>query len=56
MVMDKLPGAQVTLVVNGKVAGTFEGLDKSIGRTITILGGQNNTEIDWIYQHLKKAR
>ena len=56
MVMDKLPGAQVTLVVNGKVAGTFEGLDKSIGRTITILGGQNNIEIDWIYQHLKKNR
>ena len=50
----KLPDADIALVVDGKVAGVFENPDLIVNRIVSILGGKDPAEIEWIHDKLKR--
>jgi len=49
-----LPYATLALVIDGRVAGTYESLGKVVTSNIPISGPKGSTEVDWIYAKLKK--
>jgi len=50
----RLSDSKLALVIDNQVAGVFDNVDKNISRTIPIRGGINATEVQWIYDRLKK--
>ncbi len=52
----KLPDASLALVIDDRVAGTFESVGRMVDQTIPISGGMEAPEIDWIYNRLKKKK
>jgi len=55
MVLTTIPDAELILVVNDALVGTFNNLDQLKTRNIQITGGINSPDVDWIHDALSSA-
>ena len=51
----KLPRTNLALVVDGTIVGVIENLE-SIGNPIPIYSGMYSSDVEWVYQKLKKVK
>jgi hypothetical protein len=51
---ERLPDSKLVLVIEDRVAGIFDSVDKRMGRYIPIRAGINSPGIEWIHERLKK--
>ncbi|HEY8938050.1 MAG TPA: hypothetical protein VIM65_22665 [Cyclobacteriaceae bacterium] len=55
-VIKNFPNSSMALIIDGFAAGTFKNKEGEIPSfNIPINGPINSTEVDWIYEHLKKT-